>query len=136
MPKLQYCHVNNTSEQIDMSKQCKNSSGLLMEQSLCYENFTVERPSYVICWAVTTTTCRKECVCVFQLVTTFPEWLSSTEPLSHTPGAVHPSLLFVVFCVHMYSFAGLIRRTPPLTFSDTAITDCHSDTTIFQLRAH
>ena len=36
----------------------------------------------------------------------------------------------------MYSFAGLIRRTPPPTFSDTAITDRHSDTTIFQLRAH
>ena len=31
----------------------------------------------------------------------------------------------------MYSFAGLIRRTPPPTFSDTAITDRHSDTTIF-----
>ena len=25
---------------------------------------------------------------------------------------------------------------PPPTFSDTAITNCHSDTTIFQLRAH
>ena len=36
----------------------------------------------------------------------------------------------------MYSFAGLIRRTPPSTSSDTAITDRHSDTTIFQLRAH
>ena len=36
----------------------------------------------------------------------------------------------------MYSFAGLIRRTPPPTFSDIAITDRHSDTTIFQLRAH
>ena len=36
----------------------------------------------------------------------------------------------------MHSFAGLIRRTPPPTFSDTAITDRHSDTTIFQLRAH
>ena len=36
-----------------------------------------------------------------------------------------PSVLFVfvVFCVHMYSFAGLIRRTPPPTFSDTAVTD-------------
>ena len=45
-------------------------------------------------------------------------------------------VVFVVFCVHMYSFAGLIRRTPPPTFSDTAITDRHSDTTIFQLRAH
>ena len=36
----------------------------------------------------------------------------------------------------MYSVAGLIRRTPPPTFGDTAITDRHSDTTIFQLRAH
>ena len=36
----------------------------------------------------------------------------------------------------MYSFAGLIRRTPPPTFSDTAITDRHSDTTILQLRVH
>ena len=45
-------------------------------------------------------------------------------------------LVFVMFCMHMLSFAGLIRRTPPPTFSDTAITDRHSDTTIFQLRAH
>ena len=30
-------------------------------------------------------------------------------------------VVFVVFCVHMHSFAGLIRRTPPPTFSDTAI---------------
>ena len=44
-------------------------------------------------------------------------------------------LVFVVFCVHMHSFAGLIKRKPPPTFSDTAITDRHSDTTIFQLRA-
>ena len=44
--------------------------------------------------------------------------------------------VFVVFCMHMHSFAGLIRRTPPPPFSDTAITDRHSDTTIFQLRAH
>ena len=44
--------------------------------------------------------------------------------------------ILVVFCVHMYSFAGSIRRTPPPTFSDTAITDRHSDTTDFQLRAH
>ena len=45
-------------------------------------------------------------------------------------------VVFVVFCVHMHSFAGLIKRTSPPTFSDTAITDRHSDTTIFQLRAH
>ena len=45
-------------------------------------------------------------------------------------------VVFVVFCVHKHSFVGLIKRTPPPTFSDTAITDRHSDTTIFQLRAH
>ena len=45
-------------------------------------------------------------------------------------------VVFVAFCMHMHSFAGLIRRTPPPTFSDTAITDRHPDTTIFQLRAH
>ena len=37
-----------------------------------------------------------------------------------------------VCCV--YSFAGLIRRTPPQTFSDTAITDSYSDTTFFPYR--
>ena len=37
----------------------------------------------------------------------------------------------VVFYEHMYSFAGLIRRTPPPTSSDTAITDRHSDTTFY-----
>ena len=76
------------------------------------------------------------CACIPILVTTFPEWLSRTEPLLHTPGTVPPSSLFVVFCTHMYSFAGLIRQMPLPTFSDTAITDRHSDTTIFQLRAH
>ena len=43
------------------------------------------------------------CVCVPILVTTFPEWLSGTEPLPHTPGAV-----YVVLCVHVYNFAGLV----------------------------
>ena len=41
----------------------------------------------------------------------------------------HITSVYVVFCVHMYSFAGLIRRTPPPTFSDTAITDRYSDCT-------
>ena len=56
--------------------------------------------------------------------------------------AAHPRrrasvlVVFVVFCMHVYRFAGLIRRTPPPTFSDTAITNHHSDSTIFQLRAH
>ena len=55
---------------------------------------------------------------------------------AHTRRLASVLVVFVVFCVHMHSFAGLIRRTPPPTFSDTAITDRHSDTTIFQLRAH
>ena len=55
---------------------------------------------------------------------------------AHTRRRASVLVVFVVFCVHMHSFAGLIRRTPPPTFGDTAITDRHSDTTIFQLRAH
>ena len=55
---------------------------------------------------------------------------------AHTRRRASVLVVFVVFCVHMHSFAGLIRRTPPPTFSDTALTDRHSDTTIFQLRAH
>ena len=50
---------------------------------------------------------------------------------AHTRRRASVLVVFVVFCVHMYSFAGLIGRTPPPTFSDTAITDLHSDTTIF-----
>ena len=48
---------------------------------------------------------------------------------AHTRCRTSVLVVFVVFCVHMHSFAGLIRRTPPPTFSDTAITDRHSDTT-------
>ena len=55
---------------------------------------------------------------------------------AHTGRRASVLVVLVVFCVQMHSFAGLIRRTPPPTFSDTAITDRHSDTTIFQLRAH
>ena len=55
---------------------------------------------------------------------------------AHTRRRASVLVVFVVFCVPMYNFAGLIGRTPPPTFSDTAITDRHSDTTIFQLRAH
>ena len=51
---------------------------------------------------------------------------------AHTRHRASVLVVFVVFCVHMHSFAGLIRRTPPPTFSDTEITDRHSDTTIFQ----
>ena len=49
---------------------------------------------------------------------------------AHTRRRASVLVVFVVFCVHMYSFAGLIRRMPPPTFSDTAVTDRHSDTTI------
>ena len=52
---------------------------------------------------------------------------------AHTRRRASVLVVFVVFCVHMYSFGGLIRRTPPPTFSDTSITDGHSYTTIFQL---
>ena len=55
---------------------------------------------------------------------------------AHTRRRASDLVVFVVFCVHKHSFAGLIRRTPPPTFSDTAITDRYSDITIFQLRAH
>ena len=55
---------------------------------------------------------------------------------AHTRCRASVLVVFVVLCVPMQSFAGLIKRTPPPTFSDTAITDRHSDTTIFQLRAH
>ena len=48
---------------------------------------------------------------------------------AHTRRRASVRVVFVVFCVHMHSFAGLIRRTPPPTSSDTAVTDRHSDTT-------
>ena len=54
----------------------------------------------------------------------------------HTQRRAPVLVVFVMFCMNMHSFAGLIRRTPLPTFSDTAITDRHSDTTILQLRAH
>ena len=41
---------------------------------------------------------------------------------AHTRCRASVLVVFVVFCVQVYSFAGLMRRTPPPTFSDTAIT--------------
>ena len=38
---------------------------------------------------------------------------------THTRLCLSVLVVFVVFCVHMHSFAGLIRRTPLLRFSDT-----------------
>ena len=51
---------------------------------------------------------------------------------THPAPCVRPRCVCsVAFCVQMHSFAGLIRRT----FSDTAITDPHSDTTIFSAQS-
>ena len=50
---------------------------------------------------------------------------------AHTWCCASVPIVFVLFSMQMHSFAGLIRLTPPPTFSDTAITDRHS-----QLRAH
>ena len=46
-----------------------------------------------------------------------------------------PGVVFVCVCVCVCSFAGFTKRMQPPTFSDTAIADRHSDTTILQLRA-
>ena len=54
--------------------------------------------------------------------------------VAHTRRCASVRIVFVVFCVHI--FACLIRRMPPPTFNDTAITNPHSNTTIYQLRAH
>ena len=78
------------------------------------------------------------CVCVYSNsridVPRVAQWYGTIA--AHTRRRASVLVVYVVFCVHMHSFAGLIRRMPPPTFSDTAITDRHSDTTIFQLRAH
>ena len=50
---------------------------------------------------------------------------------AHTRRRAFVLVVFVVFCVHMYSFAGLIRRTPPPTFSDTVIFKERKNPTLF-----
>ena len=50
---------------------------------------------------------------------------------SHTRRRASVLIVFLEFCTHRHSFAGFIRRAPPPTFSDTAITDRLSDTTCF-----
>ena len=81
------------------------------------------------------------CVCVYSnsrnYVPGVAQWYGTFA--THIRLRASVLVVFAVFCVHMHSFASLIRRTPPPMFSDTAITaitDSHSDTTIFQLRAH
>ena len=69
------------------------------------------------------------CVCIPILVTTFPEWLSGTEPLPHMPGAVRPRCVCSVLCAH----AQFCRRsvtlqsstaTLILLFSSSELTGC------------
>ena len=82
--------------------------------------------------------CLIVCVCVYSNsrndVPRVAQWYGTIA--AHNQRRESVCVVFVVFCMHMYSFAGVIRRTPPPTFSDTVITDRHSDTTIFQLRVH
>ena len=84
--------------------------------------------------------CLEVCVCVYSNShNDVPQVAQRYGTIAaHTRRRASVLVLYVVvfFWVHLYSFAGLIRRTPPPTFSDTAITNRHSDTTIFQLRAH
>ena len=72
------------------------------------------------------------CVCVYSNSRNdVPRVAQRYETIAaYTQRRASVPVVFVVYCVHMHSFAGLIRRTPPPTFSDTAITDRHSDTTI------
>ena len=78
------------------------------------------------------------CVCVYSNsrndVPRVAQWYETIA--AHTRHRASLLVVHIVFCVHKYDFAGLIRQTPPPMFSDTAITDRHSDTSIFQLRAH
>ena len=54
---------------------------------------------------------------------------SLMRPLSQWTNYIrHITSVCLVFCMHMYSFACLIRRTPPPIICDTAITACQSDT--------
>ena len=103
------------------------------------------RPSTdCVCVCVCVCVCACACVCVCVCVCVYSnsrndvsrvaQWYGTIAAHTRRRASVLASL--VVFCVHMHSFAGLIRRTPPPSFSDIAITDRHSDTTIFQLRAH
>ena len=75
---------------------------------------------YHLCNSVCVCVCVYVCVCVCSSsrndVPRVAQWYG-------TIAAYTRRRVFVVFCVHMHSFAGLIRRTPPPTFSDNAITD-------------
>ena len=69
--------------------------------------------------------------CLFQLCLFHEAIVSGYETISGT----FSQCVLCFACIYTV-FACLIRRTPPPTFSDTAIPDRHSDSTFFQLRAH
>ena len=54
----------------------------------------------------------------------------------HTRGHASVLVMFVVFLHAHVQFCWFDKADATATFSDTAVTDRHSDTTIFQLRAH
>ena len=99
---------------------------------------TIKYECVCVCVHVCVCVCVSMCVCVYSNSRNdVPRMAQRYGTIAaHTRRRASVLVLFVVFSVHMHSFAGLIRRTPPPTFSDTAITDRHSETTIFQLRAH
>ena len=55
---------------------------------------------------------------------------------AHSAPCVRPRHVHNLFACTCTGFAGWIRRAPPPTFSDTAVTDRHSYTTIIQPRAY
>ena len=55
---------------------------------------------------------------------------------AHTLRRASVLVVSVVFLHAHVQFCRFDKADAPPTFSDTAITDRHSDTTIFQLRAH
>ena len=55
---------------------------------------------------------------------------------AHTRRCASVPVVFVVFLRAHVQFCGFDKADAPQTFSDTAVTDRHSDTTIYQLRAH
>ena len=120
-----------------------NATKLYQHCCCCLTTFTPEPQQNIFIAAIQDSvrpskTLSTVCVCVYSNsrndVPRVAQRYGTTA--AHTPRHASVLVVYVVLCVHVYSFAGLIRRTPPPTFSDTAIADCHSDTTIFQLRAH
>ena len=63
------------------------------------------------------------CVCVPILVTTFPEWLSDTEPLPHTPSTVRlSSLCLACTCTVLPVWQGGCHRRRSVTLQSLTAT--------------